>query len=249
MTFDPSSLAGKVLWLRGKDLGANGTTVASWADQSGAGHNATSGHDLPTVAAASTPSGGASLALSHSRLDIPNLGLTGAGEMWMVLKNTDSNGSDANACTWKFGADNSSARNNYFPYAGVVYDDFGTDTRRQFTPSLSLASWRLYRVSITNGGSGTGTWLAQLDNTTQLTVAGANIAWLSATTPHLSGDYNNSSGQGFVGNYAEILVRSQVSTGSEIANLITYFNTQHGLSVPGGAPATAPAFRGWGVGI
>lgn len=73
MTYDPTALAGKVLWLRGKDLSSG--NVSTWADQSGLGHDATSSSSSVTVVeAASTPSGGKALSFTGSGyFDLPRL--------------------------------------------------------------------------------------------------------------------------------------------------------------------------------
>lgn len=75
-SFDPATLSGKLLWLRGKDLGAAGTTVATWADASGRGHTATGINPAGlVVAGAATPAGGKALSVtgSTSSLSLPRL--------------------------------------------------------------------------------------------------------------------------------------------------------------------------------
>ena len=60
MPLDPSTLSGKVLWLRAKDLtDPDNTDVATWTDQSGTTHNATStGTAKPKIRTGQTPGGG-----------------------------------------------------------------------------------------------------------------------------------------------------------------------------------------------
>lgn len=64
--FDPSSLSGKILWLRAKDLGADGSSVDTWPDQSGNAKDALRMQNAPTVAANSTPLGGKSVRFNGS---------------------------------------------------------------------------------------------------------------------------------------------------------------------------------------
>ncbi|MGV8972723.1 MAG: discoidin domain-containing protein [Rhodoglobus sp.] len=74
MTFDPTTLAGKALWLRAKDnAGANGSTITTWVDQSGTGHDGVA-VGSPTVATAATPIGGKSVHFSGTRFTLPPLG-------------------------------------------------------------------------------------------------------------------------------------------------------------------------------
>lgn len=58
--FSPNVLPGLHLWLRAKDnVGASGSAVTTWVDQSGAGHDGIeAGVPAPTVVAGATPSGG-----------------------------------------------------------------------------------------------------------------------------------------------------------------------------------------------
>ena len=62
---DPSTLAGKVLWLRAKDLTAG--TVTTWPDQSGCGNDATGSE---TAVAASTPLGGMAVSALASKFGV-----------------------------------------------------------------------------------------------------------------------------------------------------------------------------------
>src|SRR5690606_37575269 len=58
-----AAISGKAYWLRAKDLGADGASVATWPDQSGHGRTAVSmtGHGNAKVADGSTPLGGKSV--------------------------------------------------------------------------------------------------------------------------------------------------------------------------------------------
>src|SRR5262245_29135967 len=92
MPFDPSTLTGKVLWVRAKDqTGSSGSTVTSIPDQSGLSHDPTSVSGTTTVTGA-TPSGGRVLRLSGAAIPLPDLGLNSNA----VIGTASSNSSQAN---------------------------------------------------------------------------------------------------------------------------------------------------------
>jgi predicted secreted protein len=135
--------------------------------------------------------------------------LPSVGETWIVIKSNDTTGT-----AWKMG---SSGNSSHFTFSGTVYDDSYTSTRQSFTPSPTVAgAWRLYRVKNTAAGA----WQAWVDNTSQLS---ATSTFGRQARPLLAG--------GWTGDIAEVLMRSQVSTTQEVTDLITYFNTEHGLTV------------------
>lgn len=68
--FDPATLDTAVLLLRSKDLGAGGSNVTLWPDQSPRGNNATPPGTPPVVATGSTPSGGKSVAFTGQSLNL-----------------------------------------------------------------------------------------------------------------------------------------------------------------------------------
>jgi len=243
---DPSTLAGKRLWLRAKDLGSGGTGVSTWTDQSGAGNNASSTNAAATtVAAGSTPSGGKALTVTDNFAHFTTPALVGTpapgeAELWIVLKSVTDGSSRS------FGSIGPAAGGNDYPFYpfgsdGKVYENFGLplNKRQGFTPTVSIASWRLYRVS-----ASASSWQAWLDGSLQASAAGLGVAW--GTSGLLA---SNSASIGFNGGYiAEVLVRDRVSTSSEAADLITYFNSEHGLAVPGGSvPGSGPSYTNLGV--
>ena len=142
-------------------------------------------------------------------------------EMWIVVKaNAGNNGSPVEV-----------SRENlegYYPFSGVVYDGFG-GTRQSFTPSLSITSWRLFRAT---RNATTREWF--LDDASQLSVSAGTVKWTAAGFIGTGASASGVAVQ-FSGNIAEILIRGAVSTSTEIADLITYFNTEHGLTVAGGS--------------
>ncbi|HEY1177712.1 MAG TPA: discoidin domain-containing protein [Phytomonospora sp.] len=355
MPADPSGLTGKLLWLRAKDLGTG--SISSWADQSGSGKAATPTGTAPTVATASTPSGGKSVAFAgngyfpfpaiiaphtfaasgdagatyaaakafdgtattcwavvstsgwlriaptgipavtsytispytgdapsqaprtwtfegsmdasswttldtrsgvtfaaatpqtftfanstvytyyrlnvtanngNAVLSVGELLLNGTtmsgpseAEMWVVVKaNSGNQGAPVHL--------SDSGEDDYYPFGGVVYDNFG-GSRRSFTPTVPLTSWRIFRARLTTSGR---TWY--LDNASQLSVGSSAVGW-SATARIGAGLTSANSPTYFGGNVAEVLVVNHALSSSEEADLIAYFNAEHGLTVPGGS--------------
>lgn len=142
-------------------------------------------------------------------------------EVWAVVK-SDGNGTFQGI--WHLGGDSGTGA-SYYPYSGgsTVYEGAFLDDAigTSYTHSMSVTSWRLYRVA--NNGT---TWQAWLDGTSQLTRSGQPATYSKA--PLLG---KNRAGWFFNGNIAEILVRRTISTTQEVADLKTYFNSEHGLTV------------------
>ena len=137
----------------------------------------------------------------------------GPGEMWVVVKSNTTSGS-----AWGFGT---SGSQSHFTFSGTVYTDFGNTVRRSYTPTVTVAAtWRLLRTYI----DGSGNVAEYLDNALQLSASGATKSW--RPHPLLL--------EAWTGDVAEVLIRNTVSTSGEVADLILYFNTEHGMSVPGG---------------
>ena len=144
----------------------------------------------------------------------PNGNPASPGEMWLVVRATSTN-----SRAWALGR---GSGGNYYPYTdSQVYDDFINGTRRSFTPTIPISEWRLLRVTLTAAGALT----YRLDEAVQATYSGVTAAW--PISPRLA---NQSSLD-----IAETLILTQPASTSEVAGLITYFNTEHGLTVPGGS--------------
>lgn len=135
-------------------------------------------------------------------------------ELWMVVKTNGGSGPQS----WRYGTNVAAS---HYTYGGSIYEGFGTTNRFTFTPTLSPASWRLYRVRV----QGTN-WTAWIDNVQQFTNASSTKAW--QLHPYI---FDTFSGQS-----AETFLFSRAITSDETAGLITYVNSEHGLLVPGGAP-------------
>jgi hypothetical protein len=149
--------------------------------------------------------------------------MASAGEIWAVVKAPTTN-----ASLWQCGPDGS-----YFTNvgAGTIYESWGLGAGAGFvsqTPVKAVAAtWRLYRV-FTNGAF----WTSTIDSTIQNSKAAAAF-W----RPYMvvGGQYFTAVQFGG-GQVAEIYARRAVSTMGETADLIAYFNSEHGLTVPGPGP-------------
>lgn len=149
------------------------------------------------------------------------------GEIWAVLKNA----STAVMGLWAFGTDSAGT---YYPATGpVISEQFGVATRpASVTPGVALTSWRLYRVVQD------GTNLKIYLDGTLLQSATITPSWRSIKpTIGTSADSVN-----YTGDIAEVLYLDGPSDTTQTANLIDYFNTEHGLSIPGGAPPAGSPF-------
>lgn len=156
----------------------------------------------------------------------------GPGEIWAVIKSTAVGGTN-NPGPWDVGA--TGAGGNWWPFSnGAIYENAGLATRTSYTPTMSVASWRIYRIS----SDGSTSWTASLDNATQKTLSGsaASSLWATTTRPFILGA--NPEANSAPGSYqvAEMLVFDRQLTSDEAAWMIDYLNTEHGLTVSGGYP-------------
>lgn len=151
--------------------------------------------------------------------NIVNVATPSDAEMWIVLKTSGGSGPAA----WLYG---NSGQSSHYTYSGSVYDDFGATSRQSFVPTLDPSQWRLYRVAVV----GTS-WKAWIDNVQQLS-ATVTKSWITGNQTQLL--------RNFSGSVAEILVVRRGLTDPEVADLITYFNRTHGLTVAGGSSAPTP---------
>lgn len=133
-----------------------------------------------------------------------------AGEMWMVVKSNSTNGN-----AWSFGT---SGNQSHYSWSGAVYDDFGRSVRNAgVAPSGGVTTFRLYRIV-----AEASIQSSLIDNAIFQTHTTGSLAW--RYDPTLSNNWS--------GDIAEVLIRSEVSSFSEASDLTTYFNSEHGLSVP-----------------
>lgn len=138
---------------------------------------------------------------------------TGDGEMWVMVKgvNVAGNGS------WATGI----VTNNHYAFSGTVYEGTGSNTRRSFTPSMSLTSaFRRYRVA----ASGTD-WNAYLDAIVQATATGNTKSWYS---DNMILGKSPGAGEYYLDSLvAEFMLFPRALTSTEATNLDNYLIAEH----------------------
>ena len=143
--------------------------------------------------------------------------LDSPAELWMVIRATSTN-----SLAWRFGT---GAGGDYYPFSdGKVYSaGFTTARYAEFTPTLAINQWRLIRIS---QNAGVFKWL--IDEAEQFSQSGTTAKWTNEPQLGVSSTFD----------IAEVLLLTEPTDTAERADLITYFNTEHGLSVPGGVVST-----------
>jgi len=230
----PASL-NPVMWIRAIDTsGTDGSSVTGTLLSQESAHNdvtITSGLTLRLNATynggrAWNMTSGAATMKSAATMGLTVAGTPQYGEMWMVVKTNGGSG----PTSWEFGTDGATS---HYTFSGSVYDDFGNNTRRSFSPTVDPAAWRVYRIRTTSSNQ----WIADLDNINQATISGVTKAWNGAAAIPLLGSFS--------GQIAEvILFANRTLTSDEVGYMYGYLNAQHGLSVSGGVATTMNATFG-----
>lgn len=184
-------------WLRADALAlTNDQTVTTWTDQSG---NATA------VTAVNTPSfsvsainGRPAIKFESAQSDffnLPTLATVTQGEIFAVLRGSSPT-STASTGLWRFG--NSS--NSHYPWTdGRIYDEFGTNVRKDNILPGSLTQPRIYSVR-----SFPSRWENKLDGATLFTTGSNTVSF--PTTPRIG---SNAGGIFFEGLMSEVVFYSQ----------------------------------------
>ena len=241
MTFDPSTLAGKRLWLRAKDnAGINGSLVNPWIDQSGAGHNGIGVVQSPSLVTEATPLGGKAVQFSNNGYFSFGPVLDTGGEAWVVVKAEIVGTTN---CLWKWNDGVSVTAHSLYPAnSGVRAEGFGVRDSLIGTATDSVQSWKIYRV--TNDGTTLTTYLDGVQKTSSTVAAQGGINWSSVEIGTTL--WAGAARLYFTGKIAEVFVRSQVSTTQEVADITAYLTAEHFVAsvIPAG-PTAQMAFS-WG---
>ncbi|WP_165920183.1 LamG-like jellyroll fold domain-containing protein [Chthoniobacter flavus] len=234
-TGDPMPLAAAVLWLRADEgvvTDANGKVV-TWLDQSGyqndAFQNSAGNRPAWTTTSASLLNGHPLVTFGGSAsLNLPNFTSSlGAGELFTVHRSALNQSSTSSVGWHHFGTGGSA----YYPYSGVIYDDFGTDTRQTLgAPLVATDSYHLYDAL-----SQPNEWTARQNGRLYYTTNVNNVKF--ATNPQLGLNYSY-----FQGDVAEILMFNRALTPDERHAVEGYFTRKFALAqAPVGAPTTLAA--------
>lgn len=184
----PEQAPKRWLWYKPESLPSAGTRMTVWADSSGNGFDAVavtspSGYYRPIVAAG--PGG-----FNAARFDLTPLGGTAAlliptaaydsltaVEMFTVVKSLTSGTPPDGEAGGIFQVGGANFDAAHYPYGdGDIYDDFGSTSRRRFTPYSALTSWHCYNVVSTSAE-----WTAKMNGHVEKTDASNLVAWVTAT--------------------------------------------------------------------
>jgi hypothetical protein len=235
--------AGLACWLRADDLIGvvpHGQYVSRWVDASG------NNRDLTQSNAAQQPTFRANIVQRHgvvrfvaSRVDHMNFptnaftALTSGGEVFIVLKATaEPPGSVYHSGLWHLTAA-TSATHYTWPNDGVLYDGFGSTTRRGSAggpnPDLSTTQWRLYNVR-----SVAGAWASRHDGVSLFSDAANTVGWPAAPRlgASLASDNEGLTNFSFDGDVAELLLYDHTLTDANRALVQEYLRKRFDLSVP-----------------
>ena len=152
-------------------------------------------------------------------------------EIWAVLYTTTAGGT-LNGL-WSMNRGNAANAHSLYPYSGNVYEPFGAAAANTIafatsTYAINNGSWWLYRV--TNDGTNIRTYANNVLANTLTVASQGGTSW-----PHRaligSGLYSSTTTIPWTGRIAEVYARTSISDSTDIANMLTYFNTEHGLTV------------------
>lgn len=201
----PDAIPNLVLWLSADAVTgkANGDTLAAAdvLDLGPLGNHPTSVTSAPVWESTTGPSGGPAIRYNPGAFFTFGNIMSGlaAGEVMATLKSTNMVSHHGG---WSFGT----SPDTHYPYgSGTVYDDWGTNNRKDFVPSVAVDSWRRYNV-----WSAANDWGARLDETTQKTYATNTVAWPAA--PKVGQVYG---GGGQALRYGAVIVYSRKLTSTE----------------------------------
>jgi len=235
--FNPTALAGCVLWLRAdRGVTLNGSTVSAWADQSGNGNNFAQGiaANQPTFAASGI-NGLPSLSVLTANLCVLKcvnaanaVVNTTAAERFLVGQSTLGDpytGAGLNSVEVQWGSDiNTTA----IPFTdGHVYDGFATSARKDtgtHSPAGLLASPYIY-----SSYSQANDWRQFFNGTAGFTTA-TNTFAMSASVPNIVGATDQ--GQACTGSFSEWIVYNRVLSSVERTQVTRYLGSRYAITVP-----------------
>ncbi|MCA6433349.1 MAG: hypothetical protein IM574_07040, partial [Cytophagales bacterium] len=208
-------------WLRADKLVGfnNGDPVNTWTDQSGNANNA-NGVNGPTYVlngSAGLPAINFNGTTQH--YTVTSLAALTQGEIFLVSKINNDPPAAGQSGLWRLG--NSS--NTHFPWInGNIYDEFGTNSRKDNIAVPPLNQLRIYNVR-----SASGNWANRLDGAV-LFSTGSNTVSFSATP--LIGQ--NASGNYFDGTMSEIILYNTVLNTAQRNIVENYLSSKYGVSIP-----------------
>lgn len=188
------------------DLDAAALTVADNATLTSWGGFACSGNVVYRAAGSAVSGPAVELVDSGANITLGTVfdGLT-AGEIFVAVRNKDT----TNRQLWDIGTNTDQS---HYPFSGIVYDDFGSTTRRSFTPSQVLTDWHIYNVS-----SQTNEWIARHGTASPLETKASvttNTVGFKATGVKIGGTAG-ANGQEYAGFITRLVAYNRVLTAAE----------------------------------
>jgi hypothetical protein len=209
------------IWYDASQLGlSNGNDVFTWTDISGNGNNASHVNRprfFTNIVNDTLP------AINFNGINeyftLPDLSALSAGEAFLVLKLDNDPAASAQSGLWDMGTYNNGT---LFPYTnGNIYEEFGSNTRKDNIPVGDLARWGIY-----NASSAPGTWMNFL-NGNRLDSLGNTVAF--DATPILGANENGS--RLFDGYMAEFILFDFALNSAQRIILNNYLSSKYGIAI------------------
>ena len=227
--------SGVRLWLKADALSlGNGAPVATWADSSGFGNDATqtsAGQQPILVTSVVNGLPVVHFAASQSQFfQLPNF-MNGAstGELFIVVRAASAKPTNGSGLFSNFGANHGT----FYPASdGMIYDDFGSTNQQEVgLPPANITAFNLYNVTSANGP-----WVARMNGVPFNSFTGNSVSF--RTNPMLG-----QGGGDFDGDIAEMIVYDHVLSNAERAEVGAYLTKKYALvavpSVPTSVTATS----------
>ncbi len=206
--------SGVRLWLKADALSlGNGAPVATWADSSGFGNDATqtsAGQQPILVTSVVNGLPVVHFAASQSQFfQLPNF-MNGAstGELFIVVRAASAKPTNGSGLFSNFGANHGT----FYPASdGMIYDDFGSTNQQEVgLPPANITAFNLYNVTSANGP-----WVARMNGVPFNSFTGNSVSF--RTNPMLG-----QGGGDFDGDIAEMIVYDHVLSNAERAEVSKY---------------------------
>ncbi len=249
-SWDPSKAANGFLYLSGTSLGADASTITTWANRAALGGTANDfvkdGATAAPLVQALTVNGKAGVKTAHfvkaasrylttaARAAMANVPTS--VEMWMVVK-VDS-GARPMALGYLSGANQAGGYVELYPYTDAptphIYETFATTGNVRYdtgAPAVNIDQWVVYRIVANASG---GTWTSYFTNTVQYTTTAGTLGFPAGGTLQLSPALGrgDAAGTGYFleGNMAMVFLGGILSA-ADVAHMNRYVNATFGFQI------------------
>lgn len=220
VTFNPTSITGCQLWLRGSDLGAVDSAISSWPDQSGNSRNATqgTGANQPVVKIGSNGKKVAQFDGLNDSLSLPNFmtGFTSGMLIAVVRVNVDPPPADGTR-----GDVFDTGVNGHYAYSGGgLYPAWGSSAQKNAGAHPLLNQYRVYEII-----SAAGDYRVYLDGVLQFSTGTNTVSFGSA--PQIGRSFDTF---WLFGQIAEIIVYNSVLTDAQRQQVEGYLANTYAIN-------------------